>query len=670
MNYKIQWIKISSLSKLKQLKESREQNIFVKNLVLNNLNQISTNVTNLTVINCNLLNISGIKYFKNLIYIDLSNNPIYNIQQLEDHSKLEVLIIADTFVVDISVVSLLPNLKTFNGENCYISDSQPLINHSNFNIDWISTQNDINVTILQIMDRQNSVHEAQFRMEQLLQHRIESDQRVRQVESQQILATSFHKQLIQFIDKQISLEKCISYCQNKIQKKMSIPTYFVDQAAYNKYISSLVKKLVKKNVLKIYNNQNVQIIPFADSMLKNNASVIFQSCYNLKFGQQIQTITSLILNNCQLTTEKIKGIELQQQLQELNLGLNQLTDDCLDIIVQLKNLKYLNLSMNWFENISILKQLIYLKQLDVSHNKIQRLNFLANLQLEKLDASENQLQEINDISNQTKLIFLRLSRNKLKNTADISQMDQLEALDLSQNNIQCIIGLRASTKLKYLQLQNNNLTIFLAESNFIYELKNLKHDFIESIYCQKQLTNEDHEYYVRSTNSNISLQQLIDQMQDQIMVNIHKDKIEDQQLFIMDDSELKTFKFTDAFDLKELRFIDCENISFSRTPTKIKKLIIHSSQWNIQLKYLNGIEQMTQLEDLDLGRNNISDISPLKNLKNLYILRLDQNNISDISPLQELKNLTNLVLIFNNIIDFSALDDHPNRQNYWLHDSK
>ncbi|CAL6010273.1 Conserved_hypothetical protein [Hexamita inflata] len=536
--------------------------------------------------------------------------------------------------------------------------------YCNFNIDLISTQNDINVTIFQIMDRQNSVHEAQFRMEQFLQHKIESDQRVKQVESQQILEASFHKQLIQFIDKQISLEKCISYCQNRIQKKMSIPTYFVDQAAYNKYISSLVKKLVKKNVLKIYNNQNVQIIQFADSMLNNNASVIFQSCYNLKFGQQIQTITSLILNNCQLTTEQIKGIELQQQLQELNLGLNQLTDDCLDIIVQLKNLKYLNLSMNWFKNISILKQLIYLKQLDVSHNKIQRLNCLANLQLEKLDASENQLQEINDISNQTKLIFLRLSRNKLKNTADISQMDQLETLDLSQNNIQCILGLRALTKLKYLQLQNNNLTIFLAESNFIQELKNLNKDFIESINCQKQLTYEDHECYIRSANSNMSLQQLIDSMYDQIMINMYKNKIEDQQLFIMNDSELKTFKFTDAFDLKELRFLNCENISFSRTPTKIKKLIISS-----QLEHLNGIEQMTQLEYLDLNWNNISDIS-LKNLKNLSYLHLSENNISDISPLKELKNLMYLNLIFNNIIEFSALDDHPNRQKYGLQDSK
>ncbi len=47
---------------------------------------------------------------------------------------------------------------------------------------------------------------------------------------------------------------------------------------------------------------------------------------------------------------------------------------------------------------------------------------------------------------------------------------------------------------------------------------------------------------------------------------------------------------------------------------------------------------------LDLAKNGIKDLSPLKVLKNLKGLDLDENNIEDLSPLAELKQLTALYL--------------------------
>ena len=55
---------------------------------------------------------------------------------------------------------------------------------------------------------------------------------------------------------------------------------------------------------------------------------------------------------------------------------------------------------------------------------------------------------------------------------------------------------------------------------------------------------------------------------------------------------------------------------------------------------ITGLEYAINLTELHLGRNRISDVSPLKNLTNLEILDLHINGkISDVSPL---KNLTNL----------------------------
>ena len=71
---------------------------------------------------------------------------------------------------------------------------------------------------------------------------------------------------------------------------------------------------------------------------------------------------------------------------------------------------------------------------------------------------------------------------------------------------------------------------------------------------------------------------------------------------------------------------------------------------------VSPLSNLTKLTYLDLGLNwQISDISPLKNLTNLTFLNLRINRISDISPLENLKNLIELDLRENKISDISPL---------------
>jgi internalin A len=55
--------------------------------------------------------------------------------------------------------------------------------------------------------------------------------------------------------------------------------------------------------------------------------------------------------------------------------------------------------------------------------------------------------------------------------------------------------------------------------------------------------------------------------------------------------------------------------------------------------------------------NNITDISPLRNLVNLRELDLSENEISNLTPLENLVNLEKLNLCYNNIIDISPLEN-------------
>ena len=70
---------------------------------------------------------------------------------------------------------------------------------------------------------------------------------------------------------------------------------------------------------------------------------------------------------------------------------------------------------------------------------------------------------------------------------------------------------------------------------------------------------------------------------------------------------------------------------------------------------LEGAQYLTGLTSLDLGFNQISDVSPLAGLTNLTQLDLVDNQASDVSPLAGLTKLTQLDLGGNQVSDVSLL---------------
>src|SRR4028119_1331572 len=64
---------------------------------------------------------------------------------------------------------------------------------------------------------------------------------------------------------------------------------------------------------------------------------------------------------------------------------------------------------------------------------------------------------------------------------------------------------------------------------------------------------------------------------------------------------------------------------------------------------------LSNLTELNLNSNEITDITPLSALTNLTDLNLDWNEITDITPLSALTNLTDLNLSGNQITDITGL---------------
>ena len=73
------------------------------------------------------------------------------------------------------------------------------------------------------------------------------------------------------------------------------------------------------------------------------------------------------------------------------------------------------------------------------------------------------------------------------------------------------------------------------------------------------------------------------------------------------------------------------------------------------IKSLSGLETATNLQQLSLDSNKISDLTPLANLAQLQVLSLDSNKISDLTPLANLAQLQVLSLDSNKISDLTPL---------------
>lgn len=74
---------------------------------------------------------------------------------------------------------------------------------------------------------------------------------------------------------------------------------------------------------------------------------------------------------------------------------------------------------------------------------------------------------------------------------------------------------------------------------------------------------------------------------------------------------------------------------------------------------ISALSSLTNLKDLVLSENQISDISALSSLKSLTDLRLFDNQISDISALSGLSKLSDLDISRNPIKDYSPLKSLP-----------
>ena len=104
------------------------------------------------------------------------------------------------------------------------------------------------------------------------------------------------------------------------------------------------------------------------------------------------------------------------------------------------------------------------------------------------------------------------------------------------------------------------------------------------------------------------------------------------------------------------------NITAVRNLTDLTSL----SMWNNQITDITPIGNLTHLEVLDLGGNQINNITAVRNLTHLIELFVNDNQITDITALKDLTNLKVLVLKHNQITDVNPLVGLVNLEKLYL----
>ena len=320
----------------------------------------------------------------------------------------------------------------------------------------------------------------------------------------------------------------------------------------------------EKKFIEIENSEKIE---FDDLNLKEALIEYYKFHINKDFkGEEItvgmmEQFTSLSLPWKNIFS--LKGLEYAVNLKSLNLSNNFIED--ITPLEKLVELEDLNLTNNKIKDPKSLAKLTKLRQLVLRKNLMNNLDFLNDLKVESLDISMNSVLK-DYIPNNLKLENLRslnLSGIGLDNISFLKNAGKLESLVAEENAIKDLTPLAELKTLRTLYLDRNNISDITALKDLVSleELLLYKNN-IENIDALK-----DKKYLYRlMLNDNLGLKN-IDALKD--VPNISS--IDISNTSVTDISALKDAKYLYYIALKDTKISDGDITAFEKSNLEVKK---------------------------------------------------------------------------------------------------
>ena len=714
----------------------------------NSISDISdlSNLTNLTSLDLSINNISNITSLGSLVNLewlaitensitDISNlssltrlnklyiylNQIDDVTPLASCTSLLQLDIGDNNISDISSLSTLTNLEGFYFESNPLTNIEVLSQLNNlsqvrmYNIDFDTGSRQVidelkneGVTVEYDSNNLNSYPDINISktindLSVTLNGSItDSDGSISEVTinwgdgSNDVISTGFD-----------TINKTHAYAENK---NYTITVTATDNEGLAQNIDIAVEF-------------NYTVVTFADPDLENIIRNKINKATGDIYKSDVSSIEVLEIPNQNI--DLLDGIEALESLRYLNLGFkeddgtphtqennsNSVSD--LTPLTNLTNLESLIMWGNEISNLNPLSNLTNLNNLHLNFNNVSDVSPLQSLtNLQYLEILFNQVSDISSLSSLTNLQFVHLEYNSIDDISAISNWNQIESLWLNNNQITDVTPLQNLTTLKELYLANNpiddysplsgiydqltgkdfvinNEVITIADSNLeqvvrdkigkqtgdlykndvigirslnadsmnISSLEGLQHfESLQSLYLTNNqisdltpLANLTNLKQIGMWGNSITDISPLAGLTDLYYLSLNGNSIEN----------IDTLDYSKFTNLEVLEFGD-NNISDITSLNDLNSNLIELELRNNPLLSISPISHLTSLEILELGDGGIVDITPLDNLTNLRELYLSENGVSDITTLANLTSLERLEMVNNSITDVTALSGLEN----------
>ena len=337
--------------------------------------------------------------------------------------------------------------------------------------------------------------------------------------------------------------------------------------------------------------------------------------------------------------QDITGIEFATNLTALYLNENEISD--VSALIQLKELRTLWLYVNQISDIAALAQLTNLTSLSLSHNQLSDVSALADLKrLKTLWIDGNQISDIAALAQLTDMRELSLPDNQISDVSPLVELKNLTRLHLVNNHISDVSPLAGLTNLRGLYLSKNKISDFSPIAGLIPNLKVYENS------DQRLLI-----VHIPDPNLRAAIEEQLGKAQGTPITQAEMQTLTQLDARKRGIQDLIGIKF--ATNLEDLYLFGNEISDIS--PLAQLKSLGHLYLSENEISDISPLAQLSELRDLSLADNQISDFSPLAELKQLWGLNIRKSQISDISPLAGLNKLTHLYLSDNQISDISPL---------------
>ena len=638
---------LNVIANMKTLNYLRIDGHIANQQVLNNLQQI----TSLSLTNANIVDLKFLSNMQNIQSLDLSKNKITNISEL----------------------TKLKNLNNVNLQN------NPINIKSDENAAAYEelTKNGVYINVSEYDDSEIlKIPDGEFK-KCLLNNRVDINN-----------------------DDEISKQELEKLQYLNIDSNYSIKS--LEGLQYATGLKTLSLGFSNSNALNvslepIYNLTNLESITMYNGLSEENSFEFLKNLTNLKelelynINNEIDltdlgkytNITSLAIH----ANSKLKNAEAIEKLSNLKK---------LDI--------YVNTSMEF--DLGIVNNLKQLEELDISGSIENPSSLWNNSQLKRLNISYYNTDyniDMNGIQNLQNLEYLCISGNicTISNLEQISKLEKLNELIIGYNTYsynnknntnntereEKIVNILENLKCEKIILNYNGGTINL-QGIECGTTKVIKFEDLSPIY--KAYLNKDSKLYCKdltisnnsyNTNNNIK----VDNKNKTITIiagNEVKDENASINLVLKRDYS-STYSTSVSLSWKDYKVADSQK-EINIPDQNLKKVLLENhdidsdgkitetdminilniSAWDKKIKSIEGLQYAINLNTIELGNNEITDITPILNLEKLQCVIFYNNFISDITCLKNAKFLQNIQYDEDMNFEQNLIDFTQNNENY------